>query len=112
MASKEYHREWNRKQSPEWHAQRAQYRAQKRREQKNKAVEYKGHVCYDCKQTFPDCCFDFHHLDPLKDNTTPSQVLHCAWETVLKMLDECVMLCSNCHRIRHSEDGYIAHTKR
>jgi len=40
---------------------------------------------------------EFHHLDPkekeikISDNTTHT------WEKLVKELDKCVLLCSNCH---------------
>lgn len=109
-----YQRAWFLKKNsdPEWKAARNNLRAEQRRSNKTKAVQEKGGVCYDCGGNFPDCCYDFHHLNPLKDNEVPSNVLHCSWKRIEEMLNECVMLCSNCHRIRHNEDGYVAHNKR
>ena len=96
----------------DWHESRNKNRADKRRDNKKKAVEYKGAKCFDCGQSFPDCCYDFHHLDPTQVNDVPSSVLHCSWKRIVAELDKCVMLCSNCHRIRHNQDGYVAHKKR
>jgi hypothetical protein len=108
-------REWYKRNNanPEWKATRNQMRAQQRRDNKRKAVDYFGRQCYDCKGVWQDdCVYDFHHLDISRDNITPSQVLHCGWDTILKELSGCVLLCSNCHRIRHSKDGYTHHSKR
>lgn len=112
MVPKTYHRDWNRKQSLDWHTERNAYRAELRRKRKTEAIQLKGGKCNDCGQVFPPCCFDFHHLDPLQDNISPSKILHYRWERVMKELEGCILLCANCHRLRHDVDGYIAHTKR
>jgi predicted HNH restriction endonuclease len=111
---KQYMNDWFVKNNtnPEWKAARNKQRAQLRRNNKRKAVEYMGGVCAICGQTFPDCCYDFHHKDPTKVNDVPSTVLHCSWKRIVVELAKCIMVCSNCHRIIHNEDGYIAHEKR
>ena len=99
--------------NPEWKEARNKLRAQQRRDMKTRVVDHFGRQCFDCKQQFQDdCVYDFHHVDINKDNTTPSKILHCGWETIMKELSECVMLCANCHRIRHMQDGYTHHAKR
>jgi hypothetical protein len=46
--------------------------------------EYKKTLrCADCGQSHP-ATLDFHHLDPAKEE-----------------IAKCVVLCANCHRIRH-----------
>lgn len=113
---KKYHaqksREHYQKQGAEWHKERNNYRALKRRENKTKAVQYMGGSCHNCKAVLPDCCFDFHHIDPSTINDVPSTILHCSWKRILEELTKCIMVCSNCHRIIHNKDGYIAHGKR
>lgn len=71
-----------------------------------------GGSCAHCKLSFPDCCYDFHHIDPAVENDVPSTVLNCSWEKIKQELSKCVMLCANCHRIEHNRDKYIAHNKR
>lgn len=70
---------------------------------KNKAIQYKGGLCEDCKRSFPDCVYDFHHLDPsMKDFQISGQgVRNLDWCEIQSELDKCVLLCSNCHRLRH-----------
>jgi hypothetical protein len=97
---------------PEWKAARNKQRADQRRANKARAVEYMGSRCAHCKQAFPDCCYDFHHKDSSLDNDVPSTVLHCSWKRIVAELEKCIMLCANCHRIEHNKDGYAAHTKR
>ena len=110
-----YHRDWQRVRAsddPEWYSKRKLLRSAARRNNKTKAVEYKGGKCQRCSNVFPDCCYDFHHLDAEEINAVPSSVLHLSWKRIVEELDKCIMVCANCHRIIHNEDGYIAHTKR
>lgn len=75
----------------------------KNREHKQKAVEYMGNVCFDCKEQFPNCCYDFHHLDPRQKDLHLSIALTAkGFDYCKEELDKCVMLCASCHRIRHN----------
>lgn len=66
------------------------------------AVDYKGGKCQDCGGVFPNCCYDFHHLDPAQKDYHIAQLLNArGFEASKEELDKCVLLCSNCHRIRH-----------
>ena len=71
---------------------------------KLRAVKYKGGKCCDCNWSGNISCFDFHHKDPeQKDFTLGANIISSiSWEKVLIELDKCDLLCSNCHRIRHS----------
>ena len=70
-------------------------------ERKRLAVEHKGGSCEDCGGVYPLCVYDFHHVDPKTKDYDPSQAAAISVETMFKELDKCVLLCSNCHRIRH-----------
>lgn len=75
--------------------------AQRLREHKQRAVEYKGGRCLDCDQAFPACVFDFHHRNPdSKDFMIGSGSKD--WTKIKAELDKCDLLCANCHRLRHS----------
>ena len=67
----------------------------------------------DCGQEFPSCVMDFHHLDEeSKDPTLKKrgqrhqsmleQMSKWSMARIDAELERCVVLCSNCHRIRHS----------
>ncbi len=71
----------------------------KKRQQE--AVDYFGGVCFDCKLNYPNCVFEFHHLDPQQKDMNPSKALTLAKEKAWEELNKCVMLCANCHKIRH-----------
>jgi hypothetical protein len=76
------------------------------KETKRKAIDYKGSKCVDCSLRFPEspsCIFDFHHLDPMVKEMDWQKLRQCNWGKITNELDKCILLCSNCHRIRHSE---------
>ena len=68
---------------------------------KRKAVEYKGDKCFDCGNKYQDCVYDFHHLNGDTKTDNPSAIIRKSWESAKKELETCVLLCANCHRIRH-----------
>ncbi len=69
------------------------------RKRKQKAVELMGGKCFDCKNIFENCIYDFHHLYGKDKNwTTVKKVTEKKAKEELK---KCVMLCANCHKIRH-----------
>lgn len=72
---------------------------------KKKMVEHKGGKCEDCGDgSLCADIYDFHHLNPdEKDfNLSKSLTDGITWDDIIKELKKCVLLCSNCHRIRHS----------
>lgn len=82
-------------------------------QRKHDAITYKGGKCVDCgivSTTNNYFIFDFHHLDPNKKDFTWAKCKLRKWESVLLELDKCILLCSNCHRIRHYKSGTAAGT--
>jgi predicted HNH restriction endonuclease len=78
------------------------YNKERYKQHKLRAVEYMGGVCMDCKGAFHIAAFDFHHIDPREPDLIPSW-LSRSWANIEAELSKCVMLCANCHRIRHHE---------
>jgi len=77
---------------------------QRRRRNKAKAVELMGNTCYDCKQSFHQCVYDFHHIHG-KEKVV-GRLMNGTWDKIAEELKKCVMICANCHRIRHhAEDS-------
>ena len=68
---------------------------------KEKAILYKGNCCYDCKQQFPREVYEFHHVNPLEKDFDWKKLRLKSWDKVEKELEKTVLLCANCHRIRH-----------
>ena len=85
-------------------AKAAAYMMKRRDAQKLRLVEEFGDKCDDCGGTFPVCCYDFPHTDPSNKKFEIAPRMNAAWETVLTEAKKCVMLCSNCHRIRHYKE--------
>jgi len=71
------------------------------RENKLWAIEHMGGKCQDCLGVFHPCVYDFHHKDKETKNNNPSYFIKMSKERAMKELDKCVLLCSNCHRVRH-----------
>jgi hypothetical protein len=73
-------------------------------QKKIEAITYKGGSCLDCNISypkFPYVVFDFHHLDPDLKDVDWSKLRLRSWDKITNELDKCILLCSNCHRIRH-----------
>jgi NAD-dependent dihydropyrimidine dehydrogenase PreA subunit len=66
-------------------------------------VQRFGGVCHDCKQVYPSYVYDFHHINGDKEES-PSHLIRNKGidnAAVLEELNKCILLCANCHRIRH-----------
>ena len=78
------------------------YNREKRVEIKLRAIKYKGGKCIDCGGVFHPVAYDFHHLDPSKKDMQISKFTSISrWDEIEHELDKCILLCSNCHRVRH-----------
>lgn len=75
------------------------------RERKASLIAAYGDKCFKCGGTFPSCCYDFHHLWGNGSGDVPSRKIISASEkdfeskVVPEIIQTCVMLCANCHRI-------------
>lgn len=74
---------------------------QSKKNNKQKAINYLGGKCADCKNIFPIEVYDFHHNYPESKDFVISSKLTSKFENLKKELDKCTLLCSNCHRLRH-----------
>lgn len=79
---------------------RGDYASKRRRNIKDKAVEYLGGVCEDCGVKDHSCIYDFHHEDPDKKDFAVGKQAK-AFKNIKDELDKCILLCANCHRKRH-----------
>lgn len=82
---------------------RNQYQTVRRQLIKINALEYKGGKCLDCGILVTSdnpAIFDFHHLDPSQKEISIGKRL-LSFNSIKSELDKCVLLCSNCHRLRH-----------
>ena len=75
-------------------------------ERKQRAVAHLGGKYADCAGVFPPPVYDFHHLDPKEKEFNLGDILRKKDFLIIeKELTKCVLLCANCHRIRHFEGG-------
>ena len=88
---------------------RKQYKEEKRQKRRNfnrkYVYEYKlNKSCECCGNYFPPEVLDFHHKDPsVKENSIAVGSNSC-WSTkkLQQEIEKCLILCSNCHRLVHS----------
>lgn len=73
----------------------------RQRKRKQEAISLLGGKCTDCNTIFPPACYDFHHIDPTQKDFNPYIVLSRNYGTFINEIKKCVLLCANCHRIRH-----------
>lgn len=76
----------------------------KQKQNKLKMLEYKGNKCFHCNlevNNFNHCVFDFHHLNPHTKDRNYNSIKSWNWERIVKEIDDCIILCANCHRIEH-----------
>lgn len=69
------------------------------------AIFYLGGNCNSCSlQANKDnlACFEFHHRDPAEKDFQIGRVANKSWHSIVNELDKCELLCSNCHKQKHS----------
>jgi len=78
-----------------------------RNEREQKLHEMFNKSCSDCgiEHQHPSF-FDFHHINPKDKSREVKQIICGSWETLMKEVRKCVMLCPNCHRERHLKEGW------
>lgn len=78
--------------------------ANRRRELKKMAVEYKGGKCCKCGYNKTLSALEFHHIDPAEKDFSISKNGHTkSFEKIKLELDKCILVCANCHREIHDE---------
>ena len=60
----------------------------------------KSRPCADCRQSFPTYVMDLHHVRGDKITHLGSGSLYNSRRLTIAEIAKCVVLCSNCHRIR------------
>lgn len=78
----------------------------RQRKVKQFLIDYKGGRCQHCGYNECAAAFDFHHLDPSAKDFNISRlgtrsIKSDKMSLVLKEIDKCLLLCSNCHRKLH-----------
>lgn len=88
-----------RKRHPEEVKQRQRDYKKRMRDWMNEIKSARG--CVDCGMNVI-ACLDFHHLDPSEKSFSFSRVRSLSKKALSLEIEKCIVLCSNCHRIRHS----------
>lgn len=68
---------------------------------KERAVAYLGGKCNRCGYTNQEA-LEFHHIDKTTKDFNIGCVANKSWDSILKEIKKCELLCSNCHRIEHT----------
>jgi len=93
----------------EWRANNkerdAKYTLDFRRKRKDAVIKLLGGKCADCHGVFPTCVYDVHHTDPTKKTGSLARMMDQSFDDILKEIETCILLCANCHRIRHVKNA-------
>lgn len=97
-----------RKRNREWYKEKSEQIKTKRKiylqEKRKWYDEYKQTLkCSKCEENHPSC-LEFHHIDPKKKDFSISNALiqlNLNKIDILKEIDKCIVLCSNCHKKHH-----------
>jgi|SRR3990172_5752783 len=66
------------------------------------AIKHLGEKCALCGWHGNQAAFQFHHTDPNKKDFTLGNIANKSWDAIQAELKKCILLCANCHAIKHS----------
>ena len=74
---------------------------------KQKWKEFKATLsCLECGIYHP-AILDFHHIDPeMKNDSVYKLVKAKSYRKALEEVEQCIVLCSNCHRVYHYNERH------
>lgn len=79
----------------------------RRKRLKGLMIDHKGGKCQFCGYSRYIGALDFHHVDSKKKNFELSMdELYRSWDLIIKEIDKCLLVCSNCHREIHGGLNY------
>ena len=79
----------------------------RKRNNRLRALELLGNKCSKCGYNRCSAALDFHHPNPSTKSDSLGHLWGKKWETILKEVKKCVILCANCHREEHNK-GCVA----
>lgn len=93
-------------QARHYQANRGAYAERSRRARLRKRAKFdalkEGQPCADCGVSYPPRAMDYHHTDPSSKEASLGTLIHLGgWDRILAEIEKCVLLCANCHRLRH-----------
>lgn len=62
--------------------------------------------CADCGYRAHPAALDFHHTDPAAKSVNVSRIGRGSREDILREIDQCIVLCANCHKRRHAKPAH------
>ena len=65
----------------------------------------RGRPCEICGHSFPPCAMDFHHKHKSEKSFNIGNAKGVPLETLMKEIQQCMLVCACCHRILHAETG-------
>jgi Zn ribbon nucleic-acid-binding protein len=74
------------------------------RQKKIDLVNHMGGECVECGYNKNYAALEIHHLDETKKDPDFQGIRYWSFERAKAELENCVLLCSNCHRERHNPD--------
>lgn len=79
------------------------YEVQKQRwiARKMKVIQIMGGKCNRCNYARNPACLELHHIDPNTKEHDWNKLRLLKWETVIKEIQKCELLCCRCHREHH-----------
>lgn len=66
------------------------------------AIKLLGGKCSSCAWQGNQAALQFHHTNPKEKEFVIGNVANKSWDVIKKELKKCILLCANCHSIRHS----------
>lgn len=102
-----YHKKYA--QRKEVKIKRKEYERKFYRKLKHWAVDKLGRKCAECGLVSEfDCVYDFHHINKNGKNWNSKSSIRNKtlnlWQNENKIPDEIILLCANCHRIKHYKE--------
>jgi hypothetical protein len=69
---------------------------------RDRIVQFLGGQCKACGYKKRQCALDVHHLDPSRKDPSFGSSRGWTWARIEKELQNCVLLCKNCHAEHHA----------
>lgn len=96
------------KASRDKHPEKSRYNREKSRKRRLAHInEYKiRQGCLDCGENRHPIVLDLHHIDPTTKLDTIANMVSGKSSLIEEELKKCIVLCANCHRLRHAPEAF------
>ena len=96
---RKYDREYYAKRAPEAKERKIRLQLKRRRINRQLLNDYKSATKCKCGEDHP-ACLEFHHVNDDKEGNV-SNLMTSSFDTIMKEVNKCILLCANCHRKLH-----------